>query len=108
MSKPEVYIREDDAGVMRVGATRVMLDSVVAAFHQGHSPETIQQQYPALSLGEVYGTIAEYLARREELDAYLRRQDSVWSEWRERADDPTSAVVQRLRAQMTSATAESQ
>lgn len=108
MSTTESYIREDDAGVMRIGATRVMLDSVVAAFHQGHSPETIQQQYPALSLGEVYGTIAEYLARREELDAYLRRQEAVWAEWRERRDDPTNAVVQRLRAQMTSATAESQ
>lgn len=107
MSKPEVDIREDDAGVMRVGATRVMLDSVIAAFRQAHSPETIQQQYPALSLGEVYGAIAEYLAGREELDAYLRRQDSVWSECRQRAEDPTNAVVHRLRAQMTSATAES-
>ncbi|MGD9857115.1 MAG: DUF433 domain-containing protein [Planctomycetaceae bacterium] len=106
MSKSESYIREDEAGVMRVGATRVMLDSVVAAFHQGHSPETIQQQYPSLSLQEVYGTIAEYLARREEMDAYLRRQEAVWAEWRERFDERANPVVQRLRSQMTSPTAD--
>ena len=39
-----------------------MLDSVVAAFHQGHSAETIAQQYPALSLEEIYGAITYYLA----------------------------------------------
>jgi uncharacterized protein (DUF433 family) len=106
MSKSEGYIREDEAGVMRVGGTRVMLDSLVTAFQQGHSPETIQQQYPALSLREVYGAIAEYLARRDEIDAYLRRQEAVWAEWRERADNQANPVVQRLRSQMTSPTAE--
>ncbi len=106
MSRSESYIREDENGVMRVGGTRVMLDSVVAAFLQGHSPETIQQQYPALSLREVYGAIAEYLARRDEIDSYLRRQESVWAEWRDRADDRANAVVQRLRSQMTSPTAD--
>ena len=47
------YVRKDDHGVLRVGETRVMLDSVVAGFHQGHSAETIAQQYPALTLEEV-------------------------------------------------------
>lgn len=107
MSNTEAYIREDENGVMRVGGTRVMLDSVVAAFHQGHSAETIQQQYPALSLREVYGAIAEYLARREEFDSYLRRQESVWAEWRDRADNRGNPVVQRLRSQMVSRDRES-
>lgn len=102
MSNPEAYIREDENGVMRVAGTRVMLDSVVTAFQQGHSAETIQQQYPALSLREVYGAIAEYLARREEFDSYLRRQESVWAEWRDRADNRGNPAVQRLRSQMTS------
>ena len=62
MSATTSYVRVDPHGVHRVADTRVMLDSVVAAFHQGNSPETIQQQYPALSLEEVCGSIAYYLA----------------------------------------------
>lgn len=55
------YIRTDEQGVLRVGHTRVMIDSVLAGFHQGESAETIRQDYPALSLQEVYGAIADYL-----------------------------------------------
>ena len=38
------YVRVDEHDVMRVGKTRVMLDSIVPSFEQGCSPETIQQQ----------------------------------------------------------------
>jgi uncharacterized protein (DUF433 family) len=79
MQQSKSYVRTDEYGVMRVGATRVMLDSVVAGFQQGHSPETIQQQYPALSLEEVYGAIAWYLAHTEEAEQYLARQAAVWN-----------------------------
>jgi uncharacterized protein (DUF433 family) len=97
MQTAKIYVRQDERGVLRVGETRVMLDSVVAAFHQGHSPETIAQQYPALSLEEVYGAIAYYLANEEDVNQYLRRQEEVWKQWREKANAVTSPVVQRLR-----------
>ncbi len=100
MSKSEGYLREDEHGVMRVGDTRVMVDSVVAGFQQGHSPETIQQQYPALSLRDVYGAIGEYLSRRVEIDAYLDRQQQVWAEQQKLAEDRANPVVQRLRSQL--------
>ncbi len=97
------YVRTDERGVMRVGSTRVMLDSIVAAFQQGHSPETIQQQYPALTLEEVYGAVAHYLAHHDEVHAYLARQGEVWREWRERAAGQASSVLQRLRSQAAQA-----
>jgi uncharacterized protein (DUF433 family) len=98
MSEERSYVRVDENGVLRVGATRVMLDSIVAAFQQGHSPETIRQQYLALSLEEVYGSIAYYLAHIEEVNAYLQRQDAVWREWQARSEERPSPVVERLRA----------
>lgn len=98
MQTPKSYVRQDDHGVMRVARTRVMLDSVVAAFQQGHSAETIQQQYPTLTLEEVYGAIAFYLANQDEVDAYLRRQGEVWNREREKASEHASPVVQRLRS----------
>ena len=97
MQQARTYVRQDEHGVLRVGDTRVMLDSVVAAFHLGHSAETIAQQYPALTLEEVYGAIAHYLANQADVDQYLRNQEKVWKEWREKSNAAESPVVQRLR-----------
>ncbi len=80
MSKSYVHI--DEHGVMRVGKSHVMLDSVVASFEQGYSAETIQQQYPALSLEDVYGAIAWYLAHSDKVSEYLKRRQLVWDQWR--------------------------
>jgi len=98
MSQEKIYVRLDETGVYRIGNTRVMLDSVLAGFQQGHSAETIRQQYPALSLEEVYGSIAHYLANKLEFDAYLQRQNAVWQQFRTRAEQVSIPVVDRLRA----------
>lgn len=92
------YVRKDENGVLRVGDTRVMLDSVVAGFQQGHSPETIRQQYPSLSLEQVYGAIAYYLSHLEEVESYLRSQEGVWEYWKARSEAKPNPVVERLRA----------
>ena len=91
------YVHADEHGVLRVGNTRVMLDSVVAAFEQGHSPETIQQQFPDLSLEEVYGASTYYLAHYDEVKAYLQRQETLWKTLQAEAEARSSPVVKRLR-----------
>jgi uncharacterized protein (DUF433 family) len=98
MSDAKIYVRTDEHGVLRVGQTRVPLESVVYAFQAGHSPETIQDQYPALSLEEVNGAIAYYLANREAVHEYLQRQQKLWDEGRRRAEREPNPVVERLRA----------
>ena len=60
MNEKKLYVWVDEHGAMRIGHSRVMLDSIIAGFEQGHSPETLQQQYPTLSLEEVYGAITSY------------------------------------------------
>jgi uncharacterized protein (DUF433 family) len=106
MADSKNYVRVDENGVMRIANTRVMLDSVVAAFEQGHSPETIRQQYPALSLEEVYGALTYYLAHHQEVTEYLRRQGGLWDQWRARSEGQRSPVVERLRALREAPTAE--
>jgi uncharacterized protein (DUF433 family) len=98
MNEEKRYVRVDEQGAMRIGNSRVMLDSIVAGFEQGHSPETLQQQYPALSLEEVYGAITYYLAHTDEVHAYLKRQDELWEAWRTKSASRSSLVVERLRA----------
>jgi uncharacterized protein (DUF433 family) len=97
MIAPRNYVHADEHGVLRVCATPVSLDSVVYSFQQGHSAETIRDQYPALSLEEVYGAIAFYLANREEVHQYLQRQEQTWDEKRRRSEQNPSPVVERLR-----------
>ena len=71
----KIPIRTDENGRLRVGDTRVLLDMVIYSFRLGNTPETITEQYPSLSLGDVYLSIGYYLRHRDEVDAYLRQQE---------------------------------
>src|SRR5260370_18520180 len=66
-----VPLRTDADGVVRVGKTRVTLDTVVAAFLDGATAEEIAHQYPSLRLADVYSVLGYYLDHREALGAYL-------------------------------------
>jgi uncharacterized protein (DUF433 family) len=69
-----VPLRADPHGVVRVGGTRVTLDTVVGAFRRGATAEEIVQDYSSLDLADVYAVIAYYLRNRLAVDAYLEEQ----------------------------------
>jgi uncharacterized protein (DUF433 family) len=98
MTGEKLYVRTDVNGAMRVGSSRVSLDSVVVGFLQGDAPETIQRNYPTLNLEDVYGAITYYLANRQEVDAYLRRQEDLWERAVAEQDRNPSPAMRRLRA----------
>lgn len=56
----------------RCQTSRVSLDSIVYSFKAGDSPETIRQNFSSLTLEQVYGAIAFYLAHEQELDTNIR------------------------------------
>jgi uncharacterized protein (DUF433 family) len=90
----------DADGVVRVGRTRVTLDTVVAAFQDGATAEEIVQQYPSLQLADVYAVIGYYLRKQTEVDAYLRQRQQQADEIRRQNEarfDPTG-VRDRLLA----------
>jgi len=94
----KTYVRQDPSGAYRVGQTKVSLDSVVISYLNGCSAETIQDDFPVLSLEQVYGAIAFYLANRKEVDEYLERQEQLFNELREKWEKDPDPVLQRLRA----------
>jgi len=65
---------ETEEGVIRVGNTRVRLDTVVYAFNEGNTAEEIVSQYPALKLSDIYAVIAYYLGNRPAVDAYVAQR----------------------------------
>jgi len=70
-------------GVVRVGQTRVTLDTVIAVFKQGTTAEEIVHRYPSLKLGDVYASIAYYLNHQQEVEAYLQQRQQQAQEIRE-------------------------
>jgi uncharacterized protein (DUF433 family) len=83
---PEGFSLLTDAdGVIRVGGTRVTLDTLVEAWAEGATPEEMVQQYPSLDLTDVYAALAWYHRHRPEVEDYLRRRceqaEDVQREW---------------------------
>jgi uncharacterized protein (DUF433 family) len=93
MMKEYVEKRE---GAYRISGTRVSLDSIVYAFWRGASPESIAQSFPALTLEEVYGAIAFYLARQTEIDAYLNEGEGEFEALRQQARQANPLLYRKL------------
>jgi uncharacterized protein (DUF433 family) len=93
-------IQADDAGVLRVGGTRVRLETIINAFKSGSAAEEILLKYPSLNLTDIYAVITYYLWSREEVEAYLeerrRLEEAVRRE--NEARFPSAGVRERLLA----------
>jgi uncharacterized protein (DUF433 family) len=68
-------LRVSDSGTVYIGQTRVTLETLIAAFHRGETPEQIIQSFDVLSLVEVYAVITYYLRHQDEVDAYIRQHE---------------------------------
>ena len=64
----------DANDVVRVGETRVTLDTVIEAFLEGATAEEIAQQYSSLTLPDIYSVIGYYLDQIAEVNHYLQRR----------------------------------
>jgi len=84
-----IPIVKDSDDVLRVGGTRVPLETVVTAFDLGATPEEIAQDYPVLRLDDIYAVLTYYLRHREEVQDYLRQRQRL-------ADSTRRAVDQRF------------
>jgi uncharacterized protein (DUF433 family) len=67
-------LRTDRDDVIRVGGTRVTLDTVIGAFQQGADAGEIVERYPSLSLADVHAVLSYYLRHRTEIEEYLRER----------------------------------
>lgn len=85
-----------------IAGTRVSLDSVVFAFLDGLSPETIAAEcFPVLTLEQVYGAITYYLSHRDKIDDYLKQADIEFEPLRKTTNEPAfSKKIAEARRQM--------
>ena len=56
---------------MRIDGTRVTVHQMVTCYQQGLAPEEIGEQYPHISLAQIYAALSYYHANRDEIDREL-------------------------------------
>jgi uncharacterized protein (DUF433 family) len=99
-----IPLQTDRDGVVRIGNTRVTLDTIVAGFLEGATAEELAQQYPSVQLADIYSVIGYYLRQRAEVELYLqqrRRQSNQAKKENETRFDP-AGIRERLEARQES------
>lgn len=98
----DVPLRTDEHGTIRIGKTRVTLQSVIHAFQRNESPEEIVEGFPVLELGDVYAVIAYYLGHRQEVDEYIKQEMAIAEETRREYEKqyPPKVTRQMLLARL--------
>jgi uncharacterized protein (DUF433 family) len=100
MATEPVPVVQDVDGVMRVRGTRITLDTLFAAFREGATAEEIVQQYPSISLADVYQVIGYCLRHSSELESYLAQRREAGRTTRELNESawPLDGIRSRLLA----------
>ncbi len=70
-------LETDPDGVVRIGGTRVTLNTVISAFNDGATAEETVYRYPTLQLADVYAVISYYLRRKKQMDVYLHKRKNT-------------------------------
>ncbi len=79
-----VPLHVDASGTIRVAGTRLTLESLLAVYRQGKTPEEIVTCFDGITLGDVYAVLGYYLHHQAEADAYLAQQEAAGEAmWRE-------------------------
>jgi uncharacterized protein (DUF433 family) len=105
MNLPDVspsLLYQTPQGTWRLTRTRVSLDSLVHAFWEGCTPEEICQDFPSLSLPQVYCVIAYYLTHRDPVDSYVQEQQRAARQIREELETRQASFLADLRQRLLS------
>src|SRR4051812_44184567 len=95
------HIEIDDTGVAHIAGTRMKVRMLAAARrYQGRTPEQIHEDWPDLSLAQVYAALAYYYAHQAEMDAEMDRVEAEVERMQGEAGPPPftrAELEQRLR-----------
>ncbi len=68
--------RQIPDGTIRIGDTRVSLETIIDSYRLGQRPEEIHSGFPFIDLADIHAIIAYYLKNREAVDRYLAEQEA--------------------------------
>ena len=93
-------LQMDESGTVRVGGTRVTLETIAELYNDGRTADELRDAFPTVSLADIHTVIGYYLRHRREVDTYLERQQRAGIEIRRKLEaQPGNAELrQRLQA----------
>jgi uncharacterized protein (DUF433 family) len=94
-----IPLRTDEHGAIRIGNTRVTLDSIINFYLQGESPEDLHAGFSTVPLSDIYAVIAYYLSHRAEVDSYLKRRNDEAERIRQEVEAKYPPKVTRAELQ---------
>ncbi len=90
-------IRMDESGTLRIGNSRVTLDSIIYHYRNGASPEAIQDSFDSLTVDEVYAAISYYLDNRMVVEEYLNVREADAENIRSEIERKNPSEAWRMR-----------
>jgi uncharacterized protein (DUF433 family) len=89
-----------DDGTIRIKGSRVSLEIIVRQFKQGATAEQLLEDFPSLTLRDIYGAIYYYLDNTEAVEDYMRQQEDSAAEMRAflASDLDSTELRTRIRA----------
>jgi uncharacterized protein (DUF433 family) len=102
-----VPLARGEDGIFRITGSRVTLDSIVHQFKSGATAEQIQEDFPSISLTDIYSVIAYYLQHTETVQDYLKEQAQTAKETRREVEKnlETRELRERLKRRRARAAA---
>lgn len=86
-------------GVWRVAGSRVTLDSIVHQFKGGATAEQMQEDFPSLTLSDIYAVIAYFLQHPRAVEEYLNESAQAAKEVRREVE--TGLETKDLRERLS-------
>jgi uncharacterized protein (DUF433 family) len=84
-----------DDGTIRIKDSRVRLEVIVRQFKQGATAEQLLEDFPSLTLRDIYGAIYYYLDNTETVEDYMRQQEDSAVEMRAYLDSHLDSAALR-------------
>jgi len=91
-----LHIHRDERGVAWIDDSNVKVVEVILDHVQGDSPEHIHEEYPHLSLAQIYAALAYYYDNRQEIDALMQQWQVRYDG--EYAKPENQALREKIRA----------
>ena len=91
----ESYFDFINENAIRIKGHRIGIEHILEDYLEGTSPEELLLRYPTLNLEKIHATITYYLAKKDEVEAYLERVAQIEAKaWQEQQRNPSPFVVE--------------
>ena len=97
------HIEIDDKGVARIAGTRMKVRMIAEdRRYHGRTPEQMREDWPHLSLAQIYAALSYYYAHQAEMDAEMDRLEAEVERMRAEAPPPnvTRAELERRKREL--------